>query len=111
MELFNLTGELDFNWKYKDYELRACPTSLARLNPDDKNTTIDFVKWFRPADGKKPYCFSIAYFVKDNEGYDLKFVGDRPFKYIEEEDLLVCWTALKMASGLLNNWHSLTYKV
>ena len=37
----DLLGELDFNWKYKDYELRACPASLIRLSPDDKNTTIN----------------------------------------------------------------------
>ena len=64
MELFNLTGELDFNWKYKDYELRACPTSLARLNPDDKNTTIDFVKWFKPADGKSLTVLALLILLK-----------------------------------------------
>lgn len=98
----DLLGELSFNWKYKDYELRACPPSLARLKPEDKNTTIDFIKWFNT--NEKPYCISIAYFVKTNEGYDLKFVGDRPFEHIDSEDLSVCWCALKMASNLLNSW-------
>lgn len=105
MDYLDLLGELNFNWKYKNYELRSRPQTLARINPEDKNVTIDFVKWVN--DDEKPYCFSMAYFEKDREGYELKFVGDRPFEHIEEEDLAVCWSALKMASDLLNNWFRL----
>ena len=111
MEIFDLIGELDFNWKYKNYELKACPLSLARLTPEDKNTTIDFVKWSGPITDTDRHCFSIAYFVKTNEGYDLKFVGNRPFNHIDSEDLAVCWDALKMASNLLNSWQALCRKV
>ena len=111
MKLFDLTGELDFNWKYKNYELRACPPSLVKLDSEEKNTTIDFVKWSGPVTDENRCCISIAYFVKTYDGYNLKFVGNRPFEYIESEDLLVCWNALKMASNLLNNWQALYRKV
>ena len=101
MEITNLTGELNFNWKYKNYELRACPPSLVKLNSEDKNTTIEFIKW------NGDTCFTLAYFLKGNGGYDLKFVGDRPFEHIENNDLLSCWKALKMAYNLLINWQNL----
>ena len=111
MNFLDLLGELDFNWKYKDYELRACPASLIRLSPDDKNTTINFIKWSGPVTDKKRFCISIAYFIKGNEGYNLHFVGDRPFEHIANEDLAICWDALKMASNLLNSWKALYQQV
>jgi hypothetical protein len=107
MDFIDLVGELNFNWKYKNYELRACPPSLVKLNSEDKNTTIDFVKWSGPITDENRCCVSIAYFVKTNDGYDLKFVGNRPFEHIESEDLPLCWDALKMASNLLNSWQNL----
>ena len=111
MEFFDLIGELNFNWKYKNYELRACPSSLARVNPEDRNTTIDFIKWSGPITDSDRCCISIAYFVKTNSGYDLKFTGSHPFDHVESEDLAVCWDALKMAHNLLNNWKALYTKV
>ena len=78
---------LEFSFKYKDYELRACPKRLARFSPEEPNETIDFVKWNKSED--KPYCFSLAFFERYSEGYRLKFVGDRPFEYIDKKDLIV----------------------
>lgn len=92
--------KLEFSFKYKDYELRACPRRLRRFSPDEPNETIDFVKWNKS--GNKPFCFSLAYFVRDSEGYDLKFVGDRPFEYIDKEDLPIIWDVLKQAHNILN---------
>ena len=111
MDCLDLIGELNFNWKYKDYELRACPSCLVKLNPNDKNITIDFVKWLFDYENEEKRCISIAYFVKTKEGYDLKFVGNRPFEHVESEDLAVCWAALEMAYNLLNSWQALYQKV
>lgn len=82
--------ELNFNWKYKDYELRACPKILARLNKEDQNETIDLIKWGAHNDGEK-YCFSLAYWKRGSEGFDLSLVGSRVFEYIDEEDLEIVW--------------------
>jgi hypothetical protein len=32
------------------------------------------------------HCFSLARFVRHNEGYELQFVGDRPFAYSWSQD-------------------------
>lgn len=93
---------LDFSIKYKEYQLRACPKHLARFSPDEPNETIDFVKWDKSDD--KPFCFSLAYFKRDSEGYALKFVGDRPFRHIDKEDLPMIWSLLKHAQQILDDF-------
>ena len=92
--------ELEFSFKYKDYELVACPKCLVRFSPDEPNETIDLVKWDKS--GEKPYRFSLAYFVRDSEGYDLQFVGSRPFEHIAKEDLSIIWSMLEQAQKILN---------
>lgn len=93
--------QLEFSWKYKNYELVACPKHLARFSADEPNETIDFVYWTKEHNGKS-YCFSLAYFTKGSEGYTLRFVGDRPFRYIEKEDIQPVWCALDAAQKILD---------
>jgi hypothetical protein len=99
--------KLEFSIKYKDYEIRACPKRLARVSPDEINETIDFVKWSKDSKTGRDYCFSIAYFKRDSEGYYLHFVGRRPFDYIDHEDIGTLWELLKTAQGVLDNFFSL----
>lgn len=95
------TPELKFSWKYKNYELSACPIRLAAMYPGEPNTTIDLVMWNKDANGKA-YCFSLAYFVRGKEGYYLKFAGPRPFVYADDKDIPVLWKGLKLAQKALN---------
>ena len=94
---------LEFSFKYKNYELKACPKRLVRFSPDEPNETIDLVKWDKSGD--KPYCFSLAYFVRDKEGYYLNFVGSRPFDYIDKKDLPILWSVLKEAQNILDHFY------
>ena len=102
--------ELNFNWKYKEYELRACPKQLARLSDDSKNETIDLIKWNTHDDGKR-YCFSLAYWTRDKEGFDLTLVGERIFDYIEEDDLEIIWEQLHTAQIVLDSFWKLKYSL
>ena len=95
---------LEFSFKYKNYEIRACPKHLARFSPDEKNVTIDFVKWDKSASTDKAFCFSLGYFRRNSEGYYFNFVGDRPFRHIEPEDLGVIWSVLKSAQEILDKF-------
>lgn len=92
----------EFSLKHKDYELRACPARLVRLNPGDKNETIDLVKWYE-YEGRK-CCYSLAHFRKDNEGYYLMFDGNRPFNDIASEDVKIIWFLLKQAQEVLDDF-------
>lgn len=99
---------LEFSFKYKDYELRACPKRLVELYPDEPNETIDLIKWYEH-NGKK-LCYSLAYFERYDEGYRLKFVGSRPFDDIEKEDVKVIWSALKHAQEILDEFYEAAYE-
>lgn len=98
--------KLEFNWEYKDYALHACPKRLVRFEENEPNETIDLVKYDVGSDGKR-YCYSLAYWRRDSEGYYLHFVGGRPFKHIEPEDIEVVWQAMKVAQKVLDGWFDL----
>ena len=91
---------LEFSFKYKNFEARACDVSLRTT---ETNNTIELVSWQN--DGEKDYCFTLAYFVRDKEGYYLKFVGDRPFEYIHDIDVPMLWKLLSYAQEILNLYY------
>ena len=96
-------NELNFNWRYGDYALEACPARLVRLSDNEPNTTIDFVKYYRQ--GNKEYKYSIGYFYYNtNEPcWELKFVGDR-FTEIFDTDVAAVFRMLKAAYETLTEW-------
>lgn len=94
--------ELNFNWKYKDYELRAVPKGLVRTNDSDPNHTIELLKWTK--DDKSRYCFTIAYWVLRKEGYELRHVYGRMFEYVRMEDLEPIWIKMIEAQQVLDEY-------
>lgn len=96
-------SELKFDWRWKDYGLRAIPKRLIRFDDDESNETIDFIKYFRYGNEEK--CYSIGYFYYNEHEpcWELKFVGDR-FKEIAPEDLSVVWKYLLAAYDVLTEW-------
>ena len=97
----------NYNFKYKDYELRACPKGLAKSDDgNEPNETIELVKW--RFNDKDPYCFTIAYWKKDDEGYNFHFVGERFVKYILSEDLPILWKAITSAQSFLDSWYAMS---
>jgi hypothetical protein len=63
------------------------------------NKKNELVKWYKTkVDGceERNYCYVIAFFDKDKEGYDMRTVGDR---FFEDKD---AWVVGKFALGFLN---------
>lgn len=58
-----------------DLEVRTCGEHLLQEEP---HTTAKIIRWFF-AEGVRKYNIVLAYFEKDSEGYNLKFVGNRVF--------------------------------
>jgi len=58
------------------------------------NNKYELVKW-QECEGKE-YCYVIAFFDKDKEGYDMSTVGDR---FFEDKD---AWVVGKYALEFLN---------
>lgn len=67
---------MTFNIKMDNLELRSCNDSLLSKEP---HTTAEIVAWkTNNIDGSK-YCYAVASWRRGKEGFDLHFVGDRPF--------------------------------
>ena len=52
------------------------PLEKPRMYPLELTENLHICLW----DEQGKYKWTIAYWVKDKEGYELKFVGDRPFE-------------------------------
>lgn len=66
---------IKFNFRVEDLEVRSCGKHLISSG---KHNRAEIVKWANDTE-KKEYCWTLAYWNKGEEGYDLKFVGNRPF--------------------------------
>lgn len=62
--------------RIKNIEVRTCSSALL-LNEGD-HTTAEVIRWFH--EGDKRHCIVLAYWKLGKEGYDLQFVGNRPFQ-------------------------------
>lgn len=81
---------MDFNIQWDELGLRSCGKHLLREGVE--HTTAEIIKW------QGDTCFVLAYWVKDSEGYDLKFVGSRPFN----EDRDTFWLLAKQGQRMLD---------
>ena len=67
---------MKFSFRIEDLELRSCGEHL--LVDGVEHNRAEIVKWAKDT-GKKECCWTVAYWDKHEDGYDLKFVGNRPF--------------------------------
>lgn len=85
---------MKFNFKLKNLELRTCDKNLVG---DTEHTTAEIIQWEIRGDEDK-FCFVVAYWIKSREGYDLQFVGQRPF----DTDRDIFWKLAKVGQTFLN---------
>ena len=89
------TENFGFSAQILNLQARSCGKHLLGDQPHD---TVEIVQWFkRSGFRKKDYCITIAYFVRDKEGYNLHFVGKRPI------DEGVDWNNFKTLFQLSNS--------
>jgi len=69
---------MKFNHRIGDLELRS--------RERETYITADIIKWFYDKDNKRDYCIVIASWNKDDEGYELRFVGSRPMEFYDYWD-------------------------
>ncbi len=67
---------MEFSYRYNNVEVRSTGVGLCS-NPD--HNTAEIVQW--SVDEKhEQYCWTVAYWVKEKEGYSLRFVSSRPLE-------------------------------
>lgn len=59
---------------------------IAEVGPYSLSTSGHIVYWMEDRAGKE-YCISIAIFERGEEGYNLRFVGSRPFEYSWSDEI------------------------
>ena len=80
----------NFSYRIGYLELRSCNLKLG-----DSHDTAEIVKWKDL--GEEGNCFTLAYWILDKEGFDLKFAGNRPFdESIDSKDF---WHLAKVGQG------------
>lgn len=91
--------------KLEDLEFRKTP----RLGRENEHY-YEIVKWVEAEDaGGKPYCYTLIMWTLNSEGWDIEFVGNRPFTYINRDSLnsgIDCkkfWSFLEYCQAYLNN--------
>lgn len=77
---------ITINVRIDRLELRSCN---ARLGIEGKHETCEIILWHQPLNlaGVPETCHAVAYWVRHKDGFDLRFVGLRPF----ETDRLTFW--------------------
>jgi len=85
---------MKFNCKIDELELRSCNEYLTLSGVHDG---AEIVKW--DSDGKA-YCYTLAYWKRGEEGYDLLFVGNRPFE-VNQKDF---WFLANQGQKLLTEY-------
>lgn len=87
----------DFNWKFKDFEIRTTHTY-----GENKEPYVELIKW-EEHNGRR-HCFTLAYWNYDKDGYpSLVFVGERPLEFIAELDVSVIWKQLFLAQQMFED--------
>ena len=96
-------SNLNFYWRMGDYALEACPKHLARFNDDEKNETIDLVKYYQYQGRECKYSIGYFWYNTHEPCWELKFVGGR-FKELLETDVVAVFKMLKAAYDTLEEW-------
>ena len=88
----------DFNWKFKDFEIRT-----TRTYGKEEVPYVELIKHDRDDNGRE-YFFTLAYWHRVNDGYwELRFVCDRPLEYIADIDIGVIWKQLYLAQQMFED--------
>jgi len=86
---------MKFNLRIEDLEVRSCNINLLS---DGEHNRAEIVEWSKGRDKKESTC-TLAYWNLDEEGYDLQFVGGRPFN----TDSVVFMKLAKHGQQILND--------
>ena len=91
--------------RFNDLEFRK----THKIGTEDQYC-YEIVKWAEADDvASKPCCYTLLQWFRTSEGWDIKFVGDRPFTYIERDwpciglTLDKFWAFLGYCQAYLNN--------
>ena len=83
----------DMSIRYKDYEFKTVDAYLTRGWGLE---TVELRKW------DEDHCFTLLYWQKAKDGFDITFVGERVFNEIPEEDIIEIWRIMSLIQKYLD---------
>lgn len=94
----NPTVEINYHWNYRNLEIT--------IKTDEKGEIISpqLVCW-EEDESHNRYCYALAMWKKDSEGWEIRFLGSRPFNVLENDnclDLEKVWKGIKGCQEMLN---------
>lgn len=95
-----MNKDFTFFWRFKNFAIRTVHQDWHdRNSPLLKNHPIELVKFF---DDTYTKCYVVALFELNDEGYELHFIGDRPFKDIDANEIKEIWIQLQASQKMLD---------
>lgn len=92
----------NFEWEFKNYAIRTCHQIWGDKNsPIRKNCPVELIRF---NDESHSSCYTIAFWCRDEEGYELRFVGSRPFVDITADEMSSIWNQLRAAQKMLDEY-------
>lgn len=93
----------NFNWEFKNFAIRTVHQDFKdRNSPLRKNCPVELIKYF---DDEHSSCYVVAWFERDEEGYELHFIGNRPMVDIDADEIKSIWVQLQAAQKMLDAYH------
>lgn len=108
---FSQDGVFDFHWRFGRFEIATVREKYTndefRYDNDSeirRDIPVELVKW----DKEHRYCYVVAWWVRNSEGYALHFVGARPFNDISPDEMADIWPQLQAAQTMLDAYFDAT---
>lgn len=70
----------------------------------------EIVCWFPCSDNQEETCYTLLFWVRGSEGWDIQFVGDRPFEQ-NRFDPDILWTLMRFGQEIVSAHYELDSKV
>lgn len=110
-QTFSQDGVFDFHWRFGCFEIATVREKYTndRFRYDNGSAIrraipVELIKW----DEGHHNCYVVAWWIRDDEGYELHFVGGRPFRDISPEEMATIWPQLQAAQTMLDAYFDAT---
>ena len=94
-QTFSQDGVFDFHWRFGCFEIATVREKYTndRFRYDNDSAIRRAIP---------------AWWIRDDEGYELHFVGGRPFRDISPEEMAMIWPQLQAAQTMLDAYFDAT---
>lgn len=94
----NPSVNIMYSWKYQNLEI------FIKTNKNNEITTPELICWEEDSSHNR-YCYVLAVWNKTSEGWELKYIGSRPFEIFEKKvelELDKVWQGLDGCQKILD---------